>query len=57
MKNKDNIKKPEEGELHKGYNEKNPTQKQGAFKPDNENDEKDGTSTVVEKDKTQKANQ
>ena len=57
MKNKDNIKKPEHTELHKGYNEKNITEAEGAFKPDNKTGKKDATSTTVEKDKTEKANQ
>lgn len=56
MKNKDSIKKPESTELHKGYNEKNPTEAQGAFKPDNKTGKKTATSPTVEKDKTEKAN-
>jgi len=57
MKNKITINKPERTELHKGYNEKNPTETQGSFKPDNKKGKKSATSTVVEKDKIEKANQ
>lgn len=56
MKNKDTIKKSESTEVHKGYNEKNPTEAQGAFKPDNKTGKKTATSPIVEKDKTEKAN-
>lgn len=45
MKNKDTIKKPESAELHKGYNEKNPTEAQGAFKPDNKTGKKNSNFT------------
>lgn len=56
MKNKDSIKKPERTELHKGYNEKNPTEPEGAFKPDNKTGKKTATSPTVEKDMNEKAN-
>ena len=57
MKNKQPIKKSQTEELHKGYNEKNPTETQGAFKPDNKSEKKEATSPTVEKDKIEKANQ
>ena len=60
MKNNINIPKRSRNELHKGYNEKNITEEQGAFKPDHKKDKKDkivATSPIVEKNNTEKANQ
>jgi hypothetical protein len=60
MKNNSNIQKRAGNELHKGYNEKNITEEQGAFKPDHKKDKKNkiaATSPIVEKNNTEKANQ
>ena len=60
MKKNINIPKRATNELHKGYNEKNITEEQGAFKPDHKKDKKDkivATSPIVEKNNTEKANQ
>ncbi len=37
---KDSMKAKEDSQLHKGYNEKNPAQPQGAFTPDSKTGKK-----------------